>query len=61
MKCSELLRLLKADGWLVHSQKGSHKKLKHPTKEGTITFPDHGNKELAKGTEKAIRKQAGLR
>ncbi|MEM8900902.1 MAG: type II toxin-antitoxin system HicA family toxin [Bacteroidota bacterium] len=60
MKCSELLRLLKRDGWFVVSQKGSHMKMKHPSKEGIIIFPNHGSQEVGKGLEKKIKKQAGL-
>lgn len=33
MKSSDFLRLLKKDGWIIVSQKGSHLKMKHPTKE----------------------------
>ena len=61
MKCSELLRKLKQAGWVVERQNGSHKILRHPVHTNTITFPDHGSSEMAKGTEKAIKKQAGLR
>jgi predicted RNA binding protein YcfA (HicA-like mRNA interferase family) len=51
MKSSELLRKLKKDGWFVDREaKGSHKILAHPTKKGTITFPDHGSQEMRKGT-----------
>ena len=60
MKCSEVWKMLKQDGWIVKSQKGSHKKLTHPIKSNTIIFPDHGSKEMAKGTLKSIIKQAGL-
>jgi mRNA interferase HicA len=61
MKCSELLRLLRKDGWEVVSAKGSHLKMKHPEKPGLIIFPDHGSKEIGKGLEKRIRKDAGLK
>ena len=61
MKCSELLRLLIKDGWFMVSQKGSHIKLKHPTKSGILIFPDHGTKEMGKGMEQKIRKDAGLK
>ncbi|MCC5921360.1 MAG: type II toxin-antitoxin system HicA family toxin [Cyclobacteriaceae bacterium] len=44
MKCSELLRLLTRDGWIQVSQKGSHIKLRHPTKSGILIFPNHGAK-----------------
>jgi len=61
MKCSELLRLLKEDGWFVVSSRGSHFKMKHPVKQGLIIFPDHGSKEMGKGLEKKIYKDAGLK
>lgn len=60
MKCSELMRLLRRDGWIEVSRKGSHVKMRHPTKPGVVVVPDHGSKELAPGTERSIRKQAGL-
>jgi predicted RNA binding protein YcfA (HicA-like mRNA interferase family) len=61
MKCSELLRLLLKDGWVVVSTKGSHLKMKHPEKQGIIIFPDHGAREMGKGMEKKIRKDASLK
>jgi mRNA interferase HicA len=60
MKCSELLRFLIQDGWFAISKKGSHIKMKHPIKPGMLIFPDHGSKEMGKGMEKKIRKDAGL-
>ena len=61
MKCSELLRLLIKDGWFEVSKKGSHVKMKHPIKPGILIFPDHGAKEMGKGMDKKIRKDAGLK
>lgn len=60
MKCSELYRVLLRDGWFAVSQKGSHVKLAHASKEGIIIFPNHGSQEVGKGLEKKILKQAGL-
>lgn len=60
MKSSELLRLLKKNGWYEVRQTGSHKVLKHDSNPLTIIYPDHGSKEVGKGLEKKIRKQAGL-
>ena len=60
MKCSELLRLLKQDGWFAVSQKGSHVKLKHDKKIGIIIFPNHGSQEVGKGMEKKILKDANI-
>ena len=61
MKCSELLRLLKTDGWYEVSRKGSHIKLLHKEKDGIIVFPDHGSKELGKGLASKLTKEAGLK
>ena len=60
MKCSEALRLIKKAGWVVVSQKGSHLKLKHPARPGTLIFPDHGSRELGKGLAQKLFKQAGI-
>jgi len=60
MKCSEFFRLLKKDGWFVVSQRGSHIKMRHPTKVGVIIFPHHGSQELGKGMEQKLRKDAKL-
>jgi predicted RNA binding protein YcfA (HicA-like mRNA interferase family) len=61
MKCSELYRILLKDGWYPVKQSGSHIKLRHETKPGTIVFPNHGSQEMGKGLEKKIRKDAGLK
>ena len=54
MKCSQLYGILAKDGWHPVSQKGSHMKMRHETKEGTIIFPNHGSQEMGKGLEKKI-------
>jgi len=61
MKCSELYRILVKEGWYPVSQTGSHVKMKHNSKPGTIIFPNHGSQELGKGLELKIRKDAGLK
>lgn len=61
MKCSELYRILSRDGWYPVSQKGSHVKLRHESKKGTIIFPNHGSQEVGKGLEKKILKDAGIK
>ncbi|MBI1183508.1 addiction module toxin, HicA family [bacterium] len=61
MKCSELYRILTRDGWYPVSQKGSHVKLKHDIKSGTIIFPNHGSQEIGKGLEMKIKNDAGLK
>lgn len=61
MKCSELYRILLKDGWFPVSQKGSHLKLRHSSKAGTIIFPNHGSQEIGKGLEHKILKDAGIK
>ncbi|TRZ65520.1 type II toxin-antitoxin system HicA family toxin [bacterium] len=61
MKCSELIRLLKKDGWFVFRQSGSHLIMKHSKKEGQIVVPDHGSSEVGIGLKNKILKDAGLK
>jgi mRNA interferase HicA len=35
--------------------------MKHPVKNGTIIFPNHGSQELGKSLELKLRKDAGLK
>ena len=42
-------------------QKGSHLKSIHPDKKNIIIFPNHGNREVGKGLEKKMLKDAGIR
>lgn len=53
-------KLILADGWIYKQQTGSHRHYYHPKKPGKVTIPFH-NKELKKGTENSIKKQAGLK
>jgi len=61
MKSSELLKILKKDGWYELRQSGSHIILKHPTKIGSIPVPFHASKEVKKGLLNAILKQADIK
>ncbi|RLD80226.1 MAG: hypothetical protein DRJ15_07540 [Bacteroidetes bacterium] len=61
MKCSELLRILNDDGWYTASQRGSHVKLKHNEKSGSIIFPSHGSREVGKRLTGKLLKNAGIK
>lgn len=61
MKSSELLRLLKKDGWYEVRQAGSHVMMEHPAKEGKLVVPMHGSAEVKKGLLAAILKQAKIK
>ena len=60
MKPIEMDRLLKKNGFLVVSQNGSHRKYFNPQTCKTVIVPIHA-KELKKGTEQKILKDAGLK
>jgi predicted RNA binding protein YcfA (HicA-like mRNA interferase family) len=61
MKSTELIRLLKRDGWFVVRQQGSHMIMNHPSKKGQIVCPNHGSQEVGKGLEMKIKKDAGIK
>ncbi|PKP40426.1 MAG: addiction module toxin, HicA family [Bacteroidetes bacterium HGW-Bacteroidetes-13] len=61
MKSSELLRIMKKDGWYEVRQKGSHVIMQHPTKPNIIPVPFHASKEMKKGTLQAILKLAEIK
>ena len=60
MTAKEMVKLLKKNGFMEIGQNGSHIKLKNPETERTVIVPYH-SKDLKKGMEQAILKQAGLK
>ncbi|SHJ77766.1 type II toxin-antitoxin system HicA family toxin [Desulfofundulus thermosubterraneus] len=56
---TEILRILKKNGWVVKNQEGSHVQLKHPTKPGKVTVP-HPRKDLDPKTVRSIFRQAQI-
>lgn len=59
MSSRDLIKVLRADGWVHVRTVGSHHHFRHPTKLGTVTVP-HPKKDLKQGTLRAILKAAGL-
>ena len=59
-KTVEMEKIILADGWMFKAQVGSHRQYVHPNKEGKVTIPFHA-KDIPKGTENSILKQAGLK
>ena len=55
-----LIKILEEDGWVLVAVRGSHHQFKHPVRPGRVTVP-HPRKDLKKGTENSILKQAGLK
>jgi len=61
MKVSEILIMLKADGWYLVTTRGSHHQFKHPVKSGRVTVPGKPSDDLAPGTLNSILKQSQLK
>jgi predicted RNA binding protein YcfA (HicA-like mRNA interferase family) len=61
MKVREILKLLKDDGWYLVTTEGSHRQLKHPTKQGRVTVAGHPSEDIHPKTLKSILTQAGLK
>jgi predicted RNA binding protein YcfA (HicA-like mRNA interferase family) len=56
----QLIRALERAGFFVHHIRGSHHYLRHPERPGLlITVPYH-NRDLKRGTLRAILRQAGI-
>ena len=58
-KVSEILKMLKSDGWELINQEGSHRQFKHPTKKGKVTVNKKPNDTLSQEILNSIFKQAG--
>jgi predicted RNA binding protein YcfA (HicA-like mRNA interferase family) len=61
MKVSEILELLRKDGWVLIATRGSHRQFKHPSKPGRVTVAGKPSDDLAPGTLNSILKQASLK
>jgi predicted RNA binding protein YcfA (HicA-like mRNA interferase family) len=57
MKSADLIREIKAEGWVLDRVRGSHHVFKHESRVGHVVVP-HPKKELGIGMISAIRKQA---
>jgi len=61
VKVSEVLTILRRDGWFLVTTRGSHRQFKHPVKLGRVTVPGKPSKDLHPSTLNSILKQAGLK
>lgn len=60
MKSNEVIKRLKADGWVeLVGKKTSHRHFKHPIKQGKVTVSAHPG-DIPPGTLKSIEKQSGI-
>lgn len=61
VKVSEILTVLRRDGWFLVATRGSHRQFKHPTKPGRVTVPGKASDDLPPGLLNSILKQSGLK
>ncbi len=57
---SEIIKLLKKDGWFLYKTTGDHHQFKHPVKKGKVTVP-HPKKDFNISVLESIRKQSELK
>jgi predicted RNA binding protein YcfA (HicA-like mRNA interferase family) len=55
-----IVALVEADGWRLHSTRGSHRQYKHPDKPGRVTIPGKMRDDVHPKLEKSILRQAGI-
>jgi predicted RNA binding protein YcfA (HicA-like mRNA interferase family) len=60
-KVFEVIDLLEKEGWFLHSCKGDHRQLKHPTKKGKVTVTGKLRDTQCQELLNSIWKQAGWR
>jgi len=61
MAVSELIKVLKQDGWYIVRTKGDHRQFKHPIKKGLVTVSGNLSDDVKKGTLGSVLRQAGLK
>lgn len=60
MHSRDVIKALKAAGWVEVDQKGSHKQFAHPDRPGRVTV-QHPRKDIPRGTLGSIERQSGLK
>jgi len=58
-KVREVIEMLKADGWVMVAERGSHRQFKHPNKMGRVTVNNKLSVTLEQEILNSIWKQAG--
>lgn len=60
VKVSEILRVLKQEGWYIARNRGSHRQMKHPTKKGTVTVDGKPSDMICGLRLRGIEAQSGV-
>ena len=56
----QLIRALGRAGFVLHYVRGSHHYFRHPGKPGVLVTVPYHNRDLKRGTLRAILRQAGI-
>jgi predicted RNase H-like HicB family nuclease/predicted RNA binding protein YcfA (HicA-like mRNA interferase family) len=52
---SDLLKILRKDGWILKNQEGSHRQFTHPKKSGKVAVSGHESDEIKPKTLKSMQ------
>jgi predicted RNA binding protein YcfA (HicA-like mRNA interferase family) len=61
VKVRAIIKLIEDDGWEQVATRGSHRQYRHPSKPGKVTVAGKPSRDLPKGLEASILRQAGLK
>jgi predicted RNA binding protein YcfA (HicA-like mRNA interferase family) len=61
MKARDIVKAIRADGWVEARTTGGHQHFKHPSKPGLVTSPTHGSTEVKLQVLKSIERQSGVK
>jgi predicted RNA binding protein YcfA (HicA-like mRNA interferase family) len=56
MKASEIIRAIKDHGGVELRRRGSHVRMRCPCGQHFTTVPDHGSRDVPRGTQAAIER-----
>ncbi|RJP31429.1 MAG: addiction module toxin, HicA family [Candidatus Omnitrophota bacterium] len=54
MKVSEIIKILKEDGWYLDRTRGSHRQFKHPIKRGKVTVSGKESDDMPIGLKFSV-------
>jgi predicted RNA binding protein YcfA (HicA-like mRNA interferase family) len=55
-----LERMIRDDGWTLHTCRGSHRQFRHPIKRGRVTMAGKPSDDVNRGIIHSVKRQAGL-
>ena len=59
-KVSDVVRLVRRDGWRLVRTRGSHRQFHHPMKAGTVTISGKMSDDVRPALLRSVKRQAGL-